>query len=62
MRRAHDLVVLPALAIGVFPGAVFLDHGPVAVREGLLRFAEKIQAVQKVTHDFSIGAYSLEPV
>jgi hypothetical protein len=33
-----------------------------AVREGLLRFAEKIQAVQKVTHDFSIDAYSLEPV
>ena len=31
---AHDLVVLPAAAIGVLPGAVLVHHGAMAVGEG----------------------------
>ena len=50
MRGTHDLVVLPALAIGIFPGAVFIDHGAMAVRERLGRLAKKFKTVQKVTH------------
>ncbi len=48
---AHDLVVLPAAAVGVFPGAVF--GGDLAVAIGKLGpgFGEVGQAVEKMTHD-----------
>ena len=48
--RADDLVVLPALAIGVFPGTVLVHHGAVAVGKRLLRVVEEFQAIQKMTH------------
>ena len=48
--RTHDLVVLPALAIPVFPLAVFFHHRTVAVGEGGFHLAQKIQSVEKVAH------------
>ena len=50
VRRAHDLVVRPAVAVGVFPGAVFAGGHAVAVREGLPRPREVSQAIEKVAH------------
>jgi hypothetical protein len=46
----HDLVVLPALAIGVFPLAVFIDHRAMAIGKGGFHLAKEIQSVQKVAH------------
>ena len=47
---AHDLVVRPAVAVGVFPGAVFTVGFAVALREGLAWLREVGKAVEKVTH------------
>ena len=50
MRGAHDLVVLPALAVSVLPLAVFLHHRTVAIGESGFHLAEKIQSVEKMAH------------
>ncbi|MCY1219418.1 hypothetical protein D9M72_313920 [compost metagenome] len=50
MGRTHDLVVLPAGAVGVFPFAVLVDRLAVAVREGGLHPRHELQAVQEMTH------------
>ena len=55
VRAAHDLVVRPAVAIGIFPGAVFTGGQPVVAREGLLGLREVREAVQKVAHVVVLG-------
>ena len=50
VRRAHDLVVLPALAIAVLPAAVLRCGDAVAVGEGLRDLVEEGQAVEKMAH------------
>ena len=47
--RAHDLVVLPALAVAVLPGAALVGRHPVSLGEGLGGL-EKIQTVEQTTH------------
>jgi len=48
MGGAHDLVVLPALAIGVFPVTVFVGGDAMAFREGADILArKKVQAVEE---------------
>src|SRR5690606_21933103 len=54
----HDLVVLPALAIAVFPATVFVGDHPVPVGEFLSRLGEVGQAVQKVAHEGLLVCYS----
>jgi hypothetical protein len=48
---AHDLVVGPAVAVGVFPGAVFAGGDTVVAGKALARVGEIAQAVEKVAHD-----------
>ena len=55
VRAAHDLVVRPAVAIGVFPGAVFAGGHAVAVGERLLGQREVGQSIEKVAHDVDSG-------
>ena len=50
MRRARDLVVLPALAVAVLPVAVFSGDDSVAVGEGFAGAGEERQSVEKMTH------------
>ncbi len=47
---AHDLVMLPALAIGVFPGPVFTGDLAVAVRKFLAGLREVAEAVEEMAH------------
>ncbi len=47
---AHDLVMRPAVAIGVFPRAVFARGHPVAIGELFLRDGEVIQSIEKMAH------------
>src|SRR5262245_22563775 len=47
---AHDLVVLPALAIGVLPRTVLAGGDAVAVGERLFDLVEEGQAIEKVRH------------
>ncbi|MNT75769.1 hypothetical protein D3C72_2146930 [compost metagenome] len=54
MGGAHDLVVLPALTVAVFPLAVFFYHRTVAIGEGGFHLAQKIQSVEKVAHFASV--------
>jgi predicted XRE-type DNA-binding protein len=49
---AHDLVVRPAVAVGVLPGAVLAGGDAVAVGERLLRLREVGQSIEEVTHRF----------
>ncbi len=53
---AHDLVVLPAAAVTVFPAAVFVDDGAMAVGKGRPDMGEELQAIEKVTHDAMVRA------
>ena len=55
VRAAHDLVVRPAVAVGIFPGAVFTGDEPMVAREGLLGLREVREAVQKVAHVGVLG-------
>jgi hypothetical protein len=49
MRRAYDLVVLPALPVGVFPVTIFVGRDAVALGESAGVFArQEIQAVKKM--------------
>ncbi|MCG3189130.1 MAG: hypothetical protein LKCHEGNO_01398 [Burkholderiaceae bacterium] len=50
VRAAHDLVVRPAVAVGILPGAVFPGGHPVAAGEGLPGQREVGQTIEKVTH------------
>src|SRR5690606_36429640 len=48
MGGAHDLVVLPALAIGAFPVTVFVGGDAMALREGADILArKKVQAIEE---------------
>src|SRR5680860_1583994 len=49
-RWAHDLVVRPAVAVGVFPGAVFAGGDTVVAGEAFFRVREIVQSIKKVTH------------
>ena len=55
MRRAHDLVVGPAVAVGVFPGAVFARGDAVVAREGLAQLIEVAESIEEVAHGWSPG-------
>jgi hypothetical protein len=46
--------VLPALAVALFPGAVFLGDGAMAAGVGLLFAREVAQAVEKVTQEIPL--------
>ena len=50
MGGAHDLVVLPALAVAVLPAAVLIGGNAVAIRECFAGAVEERQAIEKVTH------------
>ena len=45
-----DLVMLPARAVGLFPGTVFVDDLAMAFREGRLDPRQELQPIQKITH------------
>ena len=53
VRGAHDLVVRPAVAVGVFPGAVFAGDDAVAAGEGFARLGEIGQSVEEMAHGIS---------
>jgi len=48
---AHDLVVRPAVAVGVFPGPVFAGGMAVVAREVFARQREVGKAVEKMAHE-----------
>ncbi|MCY1227859.1 hypothetical protein D9M72_401490 [compost metagenome] len=48
--RAHDLVVLPAAAVAVFPLAVFMHDRAMAVRESGRDARHELQSIQEMTH------------
>ncbi|MNW66244.1 hypothetical protein D3C74_446930 [compost metagenome] len=50
---SHNFVVLPALAIAVFPVAVGVHHLTVPVGEGFAFLFEITEAIQQFTHDVS---------
>src|SRR5690242_13108806 len=50
----HDLVMRPALAIGVLPLPVFNRRNAVALRERAIILFEEGQAIEEVTH---LGSY-----
>src|SRR5690606_18355929 len=50
VRGAHDLVVLPPLAVGALPRTILERGLSVTVGETILDLAEEHQAVEKVTH------------
>src|SRR5579883_446384 len=47
---SHDFVVLPALAVSLFPAAVLVGDDPVLAREGPDVLAEEGEPIQEVTH------------
>src|SRR6185312_576838 len=51
VRRAHDLVVLPALAVAVLPGAVLGTRLAVALRERLAHLREIAESIEEMAHD-----------
>jgi hypothetical protein len=52
VRRAHDLVRRPALAVGVLPLAALVGDDAVAVRELVLVPPEVGQSVEEMAHRF----------
>ena len=53
MGRAHDLVVLPTHAVGVFPRPVFLPHLAMTVGEDRALLGEIFQSIEKMAHEVS---------
>src|SRR6185369_6209751 len=53
MRAAHDLVVGPAVAVGVLPGAVFAGGLAMIAGEALAGLRKIGQSVEKVAHEMS---------
>src|SRR5690554_5604760 len=51
---AHNFVVLPALAVAIFPITIYIVGFAVAVREGLALFTEVAQLVDQMTHGLSL--------
>ena len=49
--RAHDLVVLPALPVGVLPAAILFGGDAVAVGERLPDLPEERQPIEEMRHD-----------
>src|SRR5690554_1293269 len=49
--RAHDFVVLPALAIAALPATIFIGGDPVTLGKGFPMRFEKAQLVEKMTHE-----------
>src|SRR3989344_3666251 len=47
---AHDLVVRPAVAVGVFPGAVFTVGFAMALGKGLAGLREVRKAIEEMAH------------
>ncbi len=47
---AHHLVMLPAMAVGIFPLAILIGDDAVTVGKAGLDLVEEFQAIQKVTH------------
>ncbi len=56
MGGAHDLVVLPALAITVLPVPRLVGDDPVAVGEGVDLLSEEGQSIEKVAHAYPLGS------
>ena len=56
VRRTDDLVVLPTLAVGIFPGTILGRGLTVAIGKLLFVCAEKFQSIDKVTHVVSFNA------
>src|SRR5262249_41866812 len=54
VRRAHDLVVLPALPGGVLPSPVLVGDHTQAVREPVHVLPEEHEAVEKLAHPRSL--------
>src|SRR5579884_3459152 len=50
MRGTHDLVVGPALAIGIFPVPIFYGGNAVALGKRTFVFFEEGQTIKKMTH------------
>src|SRR5262249_18088519 len=53
MGRAHDFVVLPALAITILPAPVFAGGDAISVGKLPNGSVEECQAVKKMTHDLA---------
>jgi hypothetical protein len=51
--RAHDLLVGPAVPIGIFPGAVLAGDDAMAAGEAFGRQREVLQSIEKVAHRFT---------
>src|SRR5690606_6361246 len=56
--RAHDLVVLPAVAVSLLPPAVFLDRAAVAIGERFADAAEIFEAIDEIAHGRLLEASS----
>ena len=54
MGRAHNFVVRPAVAVGVFPGAVFTVGHAVVVRKSLAGLVKVAQSIKKVAHELPL--------
>src|SRR5690606_28710653 len=50
MRGAHDLVVLPALAVAVLPASVLVRDDAVPLGEGIVDAVEEGETVEEVAH------------
>src|SRR5215813_4271752 len=50
MGRAHDLVVLPALPVGVLPGPVLVRHHTKTIGEAIHVFSEVHQPIKELAH------------
>src|SRR5439155_19515243 len=50
MRRPHDLVVRPAIAVSVLPRAILSGGSAVAVGEAFPRTGKIGEAIEKMTH------------
>src|SRR6185369_11831569 len=60
MRAAHDLVVGPAVAVGVLPGAVFAGGLPMVAGERFAGLREVGESVEKVAHEWFL-LYAVMP-
>ena len=60
--RTHDLVVLPTLAVAVFPTAVVALGDAKAIGEGLRRALEEGEAVEEVAHDGRSWVFGTTPL
>src|SRR5690606_20490095 len=57
MRGAHDLVVLPALAVAVLPAAVLGGADAVSVGETIDVLLEEGQAIEEMAHGYTLRSF-----